>query len=407
LAIIEPNAASAGGHFGDPLVALASAARAEGRLVAVVALDGTAASTRADLHASGAEVYQRPGRGELAAWLLLAAGLACRRLAALARRTLPRWRLPNQLILVGRCLTEAASLRVARVALAPHQPVAVLLTASEALHGLVALLAGTPHLRIVHEVYTTEAAVVRLLGWAGRSGERKVLVICTTSAVRHDLSRRFPRLSTDVRPFTLLDPEGYLDPKQRQAARAAFGLAHADLAVSLVGGWWWYKDIDTVQRALAQLRNELHLIVAGSPVDHTVLDRMAMTPGVRLHVLARDLDFDEVRQVYAASDATLVSRRPGVAKESGLVMDAARLGVPLVVSDHDPVLTGLLAGEAWVRLFRAGDPADLAATLDALADHPPGRPTVADARRMGMMTAAQAVAYFTTHQQTLTPAGTL
>ncbi|GGR34865.1 hypothetical protein GCM10010282_29220 [Streptomyces roseolus] len=38
-----------------------------------------------------------------------------------------------------------------------------------------------------------------------------------------------------------------------------------------------------------------------------------------------------LRLLYGAAGAALVARRPGVGKESGIVMDAARLGVPLLV----------------------------------------------------------------------------
>ncbi|MEU2226429.1 hypothetical protein [Streptomyces sp. NPDC018347] len=63
-------------------------------------------------------------------------------------------------------------------------------------------------------------------------------------------------------------------------------------------------------------------------------------PGLRVHTVPGPVNEAVLRLVYAA--AALVPRRPGTGKESGLVMDAARLGVPLIVSDHDPALTARL-----------------------------------------------------------------
>lgn len=105
--------------------------------------------------------------------------------------------------------------------------------------------------------------------------------------------------------------------------------------------------------------------------------------------------------MYAASDFTIVSRLPGVTKESGLVMDAFRYGIPLVVSDHDPTLTGRLQEMGCVRVFPAGDDAGLATAIDDLAAHPLPRPLPQDATRLGMMTGAEAVRLFTGLQAAL------
>ncbi|MEU2539350.1 glycosyltransferase [Streptomyces iakyrus] len=141
--------------------------------------------------------------------------------------------------------------------------------------------------------------------------------------------------------------------------------------VCLVGGWWPYKDIDTIDAALTRLKEPLHLIVTGHPLDEQVLQRWRDLPGLRLHAVPGPVTDSVLRLVFAAADATLVSRRPGVAKESGLVMDAARLGVPLIVSDHDPALTARLHGQPWVLPFPAGDPDALADVLHSVVCQPP------------------------------------
>ncbi|MCC3769548.1 hypothetical protein [Streptomyces sp. UNOC14_S4] len=77
-------------------------------------------------------------------------------------------------------------------------------------------------------------------------------------------------------------------------------------------------------------------------------------------------------------------------------MDTARLGVPLLVSDHDPALTARLAGQPWARLFPAGDPDALAAILDSLAAEPPERPGPGAPAAVGMATAAEQAAFLAT-----------
>lgn len=71
------------------------------------------------------------------------------------------------------------------------------------------------------------------------------------------------------------------------------------------------------------------------------------------------------------------------------MMDTVRLGVPLVVSDHDPALSTQLAGRCWVRLFAAGDANALSQELDRLTAEPPTRPGPDVPRHVGMPTAQQ------------------
>lgn len=100
----------------------------------------------------------------------------------------------------------------------------------------------------------------------------------------------------------------------------------------LVGGWWPYKDTDVVDAALARLDVPVHVLAVGGPATHTLLKTWAALPHVRLHTRPGPVPETVVSQAYAAADAALVARRSGVAKESGLVVDAVRLGVPLIVS---------------------------------------------------------------------------
>ncbi|MDL2075789.1 hypothetical protein QNN03_04990 [Streptomyces sp. GXMU-J15] len=164
-------------------------------------------------------------------------------------------------------------------------------------------------------------------------------VLTPTAAVHDELTTAFPCLPVEVRPFAVADEGDRLADAERSRAREEFGIPAAEAAVCLVGGWWPYKDTNVIGAALARLDAPVHLLVAGSPLDHMVLHQWGALPHVRLHTAPGPASEDQIRTVYAACDATLVARRPGVGKESGLVIDAVRLGVPLIVSDHDPQLT--------------------------------------------------------------------
>ncbi|QNP70510.1 hypothetical protein IAG44_14375 [Streptomyces roseirectus] len=376
LVLVEPHAHRIGGHHQHALTALASAYDN----VLVVAPYG-----------SRSAAVTPTGRFPS---LLMAMARAVRRLAEAGKwlftsRRWPTWlrRLPHQVTLLARCLAEAACVRTAHSA--ADGAVVVVLSASEALHSAVGLLGG-PHLRFVHEVVTTEGILVRTVGALTASGGRRVLLLAPTNAVRDELAACFPRLRIRTRPFALVDPEEQLTDAERQRARNAFGIRDAEPAVCLVGGWWPYKDISVVDAALVRLDCPLHVIVAGDPLDSGILWRWSSLPHVRLHTVGVP---ESVRSVYAAVDAAVVARRPGVGKESGLVVDAVRFGVPLLLSDHDPALTDRLSGQGWTRTFPVGDGGRLAALLSDLARTPLPRPAPDTARHLGVPSAAGQAAF--------------
>ncbi|MGA5424948.1 hypothetical protein [Streptomyces lavendulocolor] len=399
LVLIEPYANRLGGHHQRTLVALAQA-RPDSL---VIAPRGLARDAVGALCEAGARLATVPA-GRRAAVLLAAARLASG-LSAAGQRVFRsrRWprrlrRLPHQITLIARCLTEASALRSAR-RLESGADAVVILTASEALHGAAALLGGQPHLRFVHEAVTTEDAIVRLLGRLARFGEQRVIAVYPTHAVGDQFAAAFPHLPAVVRAFAVDDGRRLTDA-ERDGGRTAFGIPAAEAAVCLVGGWWPYKDIDVIDAALARLKEPLHLVVAGDPLDEAVLERWRALPHLRLHTVPGPVAESVMRLVYGAADASLVARRPAVGKESGLVMDAARLGVPLIVSDHDPALVGRLHGRPWALTFTAGDPDGLAAALHAVIRQPPKPPGSEAPGLVGMWTAEEQADFLT---RTFTP----
>lgn len=405
LVLIEPYAHRTGGHWRHALPALAGS----GMPVVAVVLNGISPSSRAALLAAGATVAMRPPLRCVSGWVLLAAGRTFDRCAqallAVTRRQ-PRWpvrlrRLPHQIMMLSRCLVEAASLRTGR-ALAPGAT-EIVLTASETLHTLAAAWGHSAHLRVVHELYTTEDTLLRTLAATGRRHRSRVALLCPTDGVRDAFTTAFPDLTSIVMPFALTAVTDYLSDAERQAARAALR-CDGRVAV-LIGGWWPHKDLATVIDAFTQTAHPWRVIVAGSPVDGTLLSRWDQAAHLTVTVHARDLEDDELRRLYAAADVTIISRARGATatKESGLVMDAVRYGVPAIISDHDPALTGRLRAHPWARIFRTGDSRDLTAALEAVADTPLPRPWPGDAARLGLATPARAAALFTELHQSLAP----
>lgn len=392
LVLIEPYAHQGGGHHQRTLAALAATRPS------LVVAPGGLNEDLGPMARSGTRIAAGPA-GPTAKILLTAARVVARVSAAgqraFASRSWPQGvrRFPHQVTLLARCLTEAACLRTT-CHLAPQATAVVILSASEALHGAAALLGGVPHLRFVHEVVTTEDRPARWLGRIAFRGEKRVIVLSPTTAVHEQFTAAFPHLPGQVRPFAVDDGRRLTDT-ERDGARAAFTIPADARTVCLVGGWWPYKDVATVDAALARLTTPLHVLVCGTPLDDTVLDRWHQLPRVRLHTVPGPVPDEVLRLVYAAADAALVARKPGVGKESGLVMDAARLGVPLIVSAHDPELSARLAGEPWVRFFPVGDPDALAETLDHLTAEAPARPEPSAPGVLGMRPAAEQAAFLT------------
>ncbi len=394
LVLIEPAAGSVGGHWFQAAIRLAQQCAAEGRPCTVVALGGIEPTARVAFHRARADVIGCVGR-EPTERSLWAASRLLGRASRLAGRLARHRRLPHQIGALARCLAEAAALRTGTRRIQTGRRVVVVLSASGALHILAAALSGTAHIRVVHEIPTTEDRALRLIGRLVSVSLDQVRVVCPTEAVRARLAHLFPGLPVGMWPFALADAEPRLTDADRAAARADFGLRSDDAALALVGGWWPHKDIATVTAALARLTRPVCVLVAGHPVDPMLLRDLAAAVDGRVHTFAGAAPRWHVRRVYAAADAAIVARRAGVGKESGLIADCAVLGVPLLLSDHDPATTNLLGNRQWVRLFRTADPDDLAAAITDTTRRPLPRPAPGEAAHLGLPTAAATLAFWT------------
>ena len=75
-------------------------------------------------------------------------------------------------------------------------------------------------------------------------------MIATNAAIESTTKQRHPDRLVIVRSFTVADPNMYIGEDERRPARSELGIAETEFVVAMVGGWWPYKDIETIKRAL-------------------------------------------------------------------------------------------------------------------------------------------------------------
>ena len=265
LVLVEPHAHMLGGHWSDNLVVLAEAARDRGKPVVVGSVNGIFPDTRAMLERVGATTVCEPKRDALGRLYRSLAGLF-ERCFELADLDASQQALAIPADTPEPLFWEAASLRVALNTLdGESSPTTVVFSASESLAGAAAALSRTAHIRIVHEIlYSWEAPLLRAIEYACRRARPSVVAVCTTPAIESALKQRYPDLQSAVQPFAIMDPRMYVSEEERGVARRSLGLLPGEPVAALVGGWWPWKDIDTVVRALGLTREPVGIIVAGA-----------------------------------------------------------------------------------------------------------------------------------------------
>ena len=392
ISLIENFANGAAGHWGDNLVRLCNGAIAAGYDPIAVAVHGIHPQVRRSLSATGALIVDRPVG--LLARVSLWGSRFLRPMHTVTYRIAPRTDLPAHVRYASRCLAEVAALRTATRVAGDDVEATVILTASQGLAATAAGLSRTPHLRFVHYKGIPEGLCLRALEKMFVRSERSIAVIATNAAIESTTKQRHPDRSIVIRSFTVADPSMYIAEDERYLARSELGIADTEFVVAMVGGWWAYRDIETVKLALELVRRPITPVVCGVPVRPSELEPAVARGGGRVVNLAGSVTETELRQIYAASDGALVTRTPGWPEEIATVFDAARYGVPIIVSDHDQNLSRRLTDEPWVRLFRAGDPQDLARTLEDFSERAPPRPDEGAAERLGLTPATETIAAF-------------
>lgn len=357
IAIVEPNISVSDGHWSGYVLELAWAARRRQQTFVLVYEREVTGALADDLRDTGAVLLARTGLARVRPMFAASRGLDF--IFRWLHQRWPRSKYPYQLLLLARAMSEADNVRRARRAVGASGTV-VVTTASEALAGMVGLLSSSSHVRAVHDVYSWNSPLIRLLGRLCRRGLARVRIVCATEGIRRALVAREPAAAIQVRTFALAG--GLRRPRRAPTAGRL-------RRIGVFGAWNRLKDSGTIVagiRLCLQMTTRIQFIIAGSVLPGTEA-LLAETPPGAVRVLERPLEEEELRTMYAECDAAVVCRRLGVALESGLVMDAARYGVHLVCSDHDPGLTNQLSAEKWVSIFTAGDPVSLADTLYMIA----------------------------------------
>ena len=243
---------------------------------------------------------------------------------------------------------------------------------------------GVPHVRHVRELYPRVPGAWQL--W-----RRRLLAAERLLCVSHAVAAQFAgsdRVAVvhDGLPSTPVRGE-------RDASRAALGLATDGFVVAVLGRVSAWKGQDVLARALAQ--PSLASIgavglVAGEPwpgVEGPMSELEQLRGQLGLGGRLRTLGFQsDLGTLLGAADAVAVpSTRPDPFPNAAL--EAAAAGVPVVATAHGGLPEMLRDGETGL-LVQAGDPSSLAAALRSLADDP-GR-----ARSLGTAAAADVATRF-------------
>ncbi|MDT7538081.1 MAG: hypothetical protein QOI82_1666 [Actinomycetota bacterium] len=203
--------------------------------------------------------------------------------------------------------------------------------------------------------------LLRLLGrWSNHAYDA---VVANAQAVADDTLRRegLAPAAVHVIPNAL--------PDEAFATGATAHRWAEPVQLLCVGNLIAYKGHSNLLAALAQLRSPVHLDIAGEGPERDRLQLAAEQRGLDVSLLGARRDVAVLLQ--SADVFVLPSLEEGM---SNALMEAMAAGLPIVATDVGGNREVL--GDTGV-LCRAGDPADLARTLQGLLDDPEG------ARAMG------------------------
>lgn len=208
----------------------------------------------------------------------------------------------------------------------------------------------------------SEAGHLLMLRLLGRLGGR---VMLHSPALAQVLSPRLGRSMVDVLPYPVEPPQ--IPPEQRvaerQAMRLRLGVPPEARVLLAFGGMRPDKGQDLALRALAQLPDRDHLLFVGraTPSDAEQLRRLASELGVtqRVHLHLEYVPDEDVERYFLASDIVLLPYRRNFAGQSGPLVIAASLGLPVLAS-RVGVLAETVNAYRLGALFPPEDPEALA-----------------------------------------------
>ncbi len=154
--------------------------------------------------------------------------------------------------------------------------------------------------------------------------------------------------------------------RYRHEVRAEFALREDDFVLLFAGNEFHRKGLDLVLQAMARISQpRLKLLVAGAtqPAVQWQYRRLARKLGVQVRFAGRQRNMD---RIYAAADVFVLPSR--YEAFPAVVLEAAASGLPLLVSRTDGIRDVLIHDRnGW---YVERDPADIAARITALMDHP-------------------------------------
>jgi beta-1,4-mannosyltransferase len=232
----------------------------------------------------------------------------------------------------------------------------------------VARLLGYRLVWTIHQVYP-HGTVTRLDRRAGRRlARRSSLLIAhdpeTAARARQDFGLR----ADDVEVVPHGSYIGVYPPgRAGEEVRGALGI-HSDATVFLCfGELRTNSQVTVLLEAFARARiAHAALIVAGNAKDARAGAAIAAAEAADDRIVRLDgfVPFEDVRELYEAADAAVVTRGDG--GTSGSLILALSLGTPVVVADM-PANRRLIGDGKAGWLFRPGDPDDLRVALEAAA----------------------------------------
>ena len=210
---------------------------------------------------------------------------------------------------------------------------------------------------IVHNAFDHEKA-----GWKDRFSSWQLgaadRYITHNTALAGEISTRFPGSPVSVFPHPVFDDvptaKGALQ-KRSELELLFFGLVRP------------YKGLDVLLDAISMVeRTDISLTVAGEfwqGFEEAKAAIKGLVPGNSVELISRYVSDEEAAELFRRSDAVVLPYR--AVSGSGVVSLACHYRKPVIASDLSGFSEIVRHGETgW--LFRAGDAADLAATIDRL-----------------------------------------
>ncbi|MSN25634.1 MAG: glycosyltransferase [Geobacter sp.] len=154
--------------------------------------------------------------------------------------------------------------------------------------------------------------------------------------------------------------------KKKALMRADLGVAESDKLLLCFGGARYDKGLDTAIDALRFLDISYRLLIAGKEEDftQTTLMMQAEKLGVSDRILFRMVFIEERKVIdyFCASDCVLVPYKLSFTGQSGPLVYAASIGIP-VIGSTAPIIKETIDEYRLGKVFNAGDAYELASAI--------------------------------------------